>query len=70
MGISLPNEVDLEGYIDEKGISYIGIATLQPNGKYHVLANVDGCLCRVECTIRRVDDPLDYTPSESQVVAR
>ena len=37
---ALPKEVNLEGHIDERGIAYIGIATLQPNGEYHVLANV------------------------------
>ena len=49
---ALPKEVNLEGHIDERGIAYIGIATLQPNGEYHVLANVEGCLCRVSCKIR------------------
>jgi len=48
---ALPREVDCEGLVDERGIVYIGIATLQPNGRYHVLARVNGCLCRVECRI-------------------
>ncbi len=47
----LPKEVNCEGLIDERGIVYIGIASLQPNGLYHVLAQVEGCLCRVECRI-------------------
>lgn len=50
--LALPKEVNLEGHTDERGIEYIGIATLQPNGKYIGLAKVQGCLCRVECSIR------------------
>lgn len=50
---NMPDEVDLEGHIDERGITYIGIATRQPNGEYHVLAKVKDCLCRVACRIER-----------------
>lgn len=69
-GMHTPNEVDLDGYTDAKGITYIGMATRQPNGEYHVLANVNGCLCRVACNIRMVNDPPDFTPVDSKVVAR
>lgn len=64
-----PKEVNLEGHVDEKGIAYIGIATLQPNGEYHVLARIGGCLCRVACRIRVdvkdqiLDDLVENTPA-------
>jgi hypothetical protein len=44
-------EIDLDGYTDTRGITYIGRARLQENGKYICLANVNGCLCRVEVRI-------------------
>jgi hypothetical protein len=45
-------EVDLEGHFDEATqIEYLGKAKLQPNGKWHCLANVRGALCMVEVTI-------------------
>jgi len=47
-----PNEVDIDGVVDERRhICYIGKAKRQPNGKYMVLADVGGCLCRVEVSI-------------------
>lgn len=47
-------EIDLDGYIDEHGVAYIGKALEQPNGKWICLANVSGALCRVEVRIRPV----------------
>jgi len=41
-------EVNLDGYIDDKCIQYIGKAILKENGFYHCLANINGCLCVVE----------------------
>ncbi len=50
--IEIPSEVDLEGRIDEaNGIEYLGKAKRQPDGKYHVLANVNGALAMVEVTL-------------------
>lgn len=51
MAILNPKEIDLDGHIDERGIKYIGVATLQPNGEYHAMAIVNRCLCRVACRI-------------------
>jgi hypothetical protein len=51
-------EIDIDGYVDEKGIEYIGKATKQPDGKWACLANVAGALCLVELTI---------TPKEIEV---
>lgn len=49
---ALPHEVDVDGIVSEsQRVRYIGKATRQPNGKYIALAEVDGCLCRVECVI-------------------
>ncbi len=46
------HEICLDGVIDRTGlVQYWGIATRQPNGKYHCLANVGGNLCVVEVTI-------------------
>lgn len=51
------HEVDLDGQYDHKYngssekkgcIKYIGKATLQPNGLFKVLADVNGSLCVVE----------------------
>jgi len=46
-----PQEVDVDGWIDGKGVRYLGKALRQENGKYVCLADVNGCLCRVECAI-------------------
>jgi hypothetical protein len=51
VGKGLP-EIDVDGYVDEKGIEYRGKATRMPDGKYRGLAIVNGCLCRVEFTLR------------------
>lgn len=65
-----PKEVDLEGHIDAHGIEYIGIATLQPNGRYHVLAKVEDKLCRVECSIdvKSTPPPTPEDPSAAPAV--
>ena len=47
----VPDVVDLEGRIDDNGIEYLGKARLQPDGTYHVLANVRGALAMVEVTL-------------------
>ncbi len=44
-------EIDLNGYVDKKGVKYIGKAAKQPNGKWACLANVAGALCWVEVAI-------------------
>ena len=36
----------------EGEVEYWGKATRQPDGKYHGLAVVNGCLCKVEFTLR------------------
>lgn len=43
-------EVDIDGFIDLKGIKYIGKAQLQLNGLWRCLANVGGA-CIVEAKI-------------------
>lgn len=47
-----PEEVDVDGFVDAKGIKYIGKALKQPDGKWICIADVYGALCRVEVTIR------------------
>lgn len=44
-------EINLDGYVDSKGIRYLGVARRQPDGKWLCLADVAGTLCRVEVTI-------------------
>jgi hypothetical protein len=44
--------LDLDGQIDEKGIRFIGEAIQRPNGTWVCLADVLGCLCLVEVTVR------------------
>ena len=45
-------EIDIDNYVDARGIRYIGKAIKQNNGKYFCLADVGGMLCRVEVVIR------------------
>lgn len=45
------NEIDVDGYWVKEGISLIGTATKQPDGKWRCLANVCGALCLVEVSI-------------------
>lgn len=52
-GLPLPEvTLSIDGYVDDQGVEYWGKAVLQPNGKWHALANVHGNLCKVEVTIR------------------
>ncbi len=45
------SEVDVDGYIDARGIRYLGKATRQEDGTWRCLADVDGALCLVEVTL-------------------
>ncbi len=45
------DEVDLEGYVDKRGIRYLGKARKQSSGKWICLADVAGALCLVEISI-------------------
>lgn len=55
---SLPSEIDLDGYFDERTqIRYIGKARLQPNGMYKSLAVVRGALCTVEVALKLNPEP-------------
>jgi hypothetical protein len=45
------NKVNVDGYVDERGIEYWGKAIRQSDGTWQCLANVDGALCRVEVSI-------------------
>lgn len=52
---SLLDEVDVDGYVDDKNIRYIGKAVrLGGTDLYRCLANVAGCLCWVEVRIKKV----------------
>jgi hypothetical protein len=55
----MPNEINLDGRIDAKGVKFIGKATRQDNGMYRCLADVGGCLCIVECRIIPKDEELE-----------
>lgn len=59
--LDFPFTVDVDGLFDSRTsrIRYIGRATLQENGKYICLADVDGCLCRVEVNLRSVSGTSD-----------
>ena len=50
----LPEEIDVDGIVDRKGVRFVGTARRQPNGRYVCLADVEGCLCRVEVTVEFV----------------
>jgi len=47
----LPDSVDVDGYVDSKGVRYFGFATRQEDGGYAALADVGGCLCFVACSV-------------------
>jgi hypothetical protein len=49
-------EVDIDGYVDAKGVRYLGKATLMGDGTWRALADVGGALCRVECKITIVQE--------------
>ena len=44
-------EIDLDGFIDAKGVKYIGKARRRKDGTWECLTNVAGCLYRVQITI-------------------
>ena len=44
-------EVDVDGYVDRKGVEYLGRAQRMPDGTWQALAIVDDCLCRVQVSI-------------------
>jgi hypothetical protein len=46
-----PDELDVDGMMDAKGVVFIGRAKRQPNGTWRCLANVGGALCIVEVKI-------------------
>lgn len=49
----IPSVVDVDGIFDEGGqIRYIGKAVQQFDGSWQCLADVYGCLCRVEVSMR------------------
>lgn len=47
--------VDVDGRVDAHGVEYIGKATMQDDGTWRVLANVEGALCLVECRVWKQD---------------
>jgi hypothetical protein len=55
-----PERIKVDGRRSPDGlIEYWGIATRQPNGRYHCLANVDGYLCIVEVSITAQKEQLN-----------
>lgn len=65
--LDFPLTVDVDGLCDSRTsrIRYIGRATLQENGRFICLADVDGCLCRVEVSLRYVSGTND-PPAEME----
>lgn len=60
-----PTQIDVDKRIDEESdgaISYIGNATLQPDGTWRCLANVGGALCLVEVKLRFDDSSAGPKP--------
>ena len=47
-----PIQIDVDKYIDKKGIEYIDKATKQLDGTWNCLANVAGRLCLVAVKIK------------------
>jgi len=47
-----PKELDVDGYIDAKGIRYLGKATKQPDGTWRCLADIAGALVLVQVKIK------------------
>ncbi len=54
----LPDEIDLDGQMDSKGVVFIGKATRTSGYLYKTLANVGGALCLVEVQLSTTT-PLD-----------
>lgn len=57
------DEIDIDGYVDQRGIKYFGIAKWQPNGKWHAHAAVGSALCVVEVAITATKDITRETTS-------
>jgi hypothetical protein len=49
-------EIDLDGFVDAKGVKYIGKAGRRKDGTWECLADVAGSLCRVQVTITAKDN--------------
>jgi hypothetical protein len=49
--VDWPDEVDVDGRTDAKGVVFIGKAKQQSDGTWRCLANVGGALCIVEVKI-------------------
>ena len=49
-------EVNVNGYIDAKGIEYLGVAHEMEDGTWQCLANVHGSLCLVEVTLTAIHE--------------
>lgn len=47
----IPEQIDVDGIVDQRGVCFIGKATKRPNGMWQCLANVGGALCIVEVRI-------------------
>lgn len=47
-----PTFIDIDGFVDDKGIRYIGQAQRLSNGMWVALADIAGCLCRVEVKVK------------------
>lgn len=50
-----PTQLDIDGYVDSRGVRYLGKAVQQFDGTWHALADVFGCLCLVEVRITPLD---------------
>ncbi len=54
---AMPAEIDLDGHVDALGHRYLGKATRQPDGTYHVIAIIGEALARVAVRVRAQKDP-------------
>jgi hypothetical protein len=50
------DEIDVDGCVDAKGVKFIGKAKRWPDGTWRSLADVNGCLCIVECTVTFLEE--------------
>jgi len=51
IGFEEPDELDVDGMVDSKGVQFIGKAKRQPDGTWRCLANVGGAFCIVEVKV-------------------
>lgn len=56
----MPEELDVDGRVDSRGVKFIGKAKRQPDGTWHCLADVGGALCIVEVKVTFLDDDRLY----------